>query len=283
MREKWGAKLWSLDRVVEKCEQPERFDYAALIPAYRTDGIESVKFDRTFKSGEKFTWEGYQLTVDWMPGQTEFGCCIQGLIDGRRVAFTGDNLFADPDDPEQDGHEAVCARNSAILEEGYIYGADYLRRLQPDLILGGHSFVMDHPKDLIERYYQRSVAIRDAFRELSAEEDYRTMFDPYWVRVDPCRAQVSPGGSTQVTVHVRNFLKRPQAYRLALHCAEGLVAEPAVLAGTTPAESTVAVSLRLTTTAAAKPGIHIVALDTTLDEKRYGEWFDFVVAVRAAE
>ena len=70
VREKWGAKLWSLDRVVEKCEQPERFDYAALIPAYRTDGIESVKFDRTFKSGEKFTWEGYQLTVDWMPGQT---------------------------------------------------------------------------------------------------------------------------------------------------------------------------------------------------------------------
>ena len=38
MREKWGAKLWTLDRVAEKFEQPERFDYAALVPAYGPRG-----------------------------------------------------------------------------------------------------------------------------------------------------------------------------------------------------------------------------------------------------
>ena len=163
LREKWGAKIWTLDRVAEKIEQPERFEYAALPWSYRSD-VGPIKIDRVFKSGEKFTWEGYELTVDWMPGQTEFGCCIQGIIDGRLVAFTGDNLFADPDDPDEDGHEAVCARNSGIFEEGYIYGADYLRRLQPDLIIGGHSFVMDRPKGLIERFYKWSLAMRDAFR-----------------------------------------------------------------------------------------------------------------------
>jgi len=30
----------------------------------------------------------------------------------------------------------------------------------------------------------------------------------------------------------------------------------------------------------ASPGVHIVALDTTIDEKRYGPWFDLVVGVR---
>jgi len=280
VREKYGAKLWTLDRVAEKFEQPERFDYAALTPAYRADGIEAIEIDRVFQAGEKFNWEGYELTVDWMPGQTEFGCCIQGRIDGRLVAFTGDNLFADPDDPAQDGHEAVCARNSAILEEGYIYAAEYLRRLQPDLILGGHSFVMDHPHDLIERYHRWSLAMRDAYREVSAEEDYRIMFDPYWVRVDPCRTEMAPGSAVEVKVHVRNFLNRPQPFRLVVHCPEGLAAEPAVLEGTTPAETTIAVPLRVKATSAAKPGVRIVALDTAIAGKRYGEWFDFTVGVK---
>jgi len=280
VREKWGANLWTLDRVAEKIEQPQRFDYAALPWSYGPD-VGPIKLDRVFQSGEKFTWEGYELTVDWMPGQTEFGCCIHGMIDGRHVAFTGDNLFADPDDPEQNGHEAVCARNSAIFEEGYLYGSNYLRRLQPDLIVAGHSWVMDRPKRLIERFHKWAPAMRDAFRELSAEKDYRYMFDPYWVRADPYRLTLRRGGSGEVTLHVRNFLPRPQTYRIAIHCPDGIVAEPAVLEGATSAEATARTALRLKATPDAKPGMHIIALDTTIAGKRYGEWFDLAVAVPA--
>lgn len=43
----------------------------------------------------------------WMPGQTEFALCLHGMIDGRKVAFTGDNIFGDPDNPTQTGHEAM--------------------------------------------------------------------------------------------------------------------------------------------------------------------------------
>jgi hypothetical protein len=45
---------------------------------------------------------------------------MHGMIDGRKVAFTGDNIFGDTDNPDQTGHEAMVAHNSAILEEGYI-------------------------------------------------------------------------------------------------------------------------------------------------------------------
>ena len=34
LREKWGAKIWALDNMVDKMEHPERFDYAAPIQAY---------------------------------------------------------------------------------------------------------------------------------------------------------------------------------------------------------------------------------------------------------
>jgi len=238
-----------------------------------------VKFDRTFKSGESFTWEGNRFTVDWMPGQTEFGCCVRGKIDGKLVAFTGDNIFANAADPAQDGHEAVVAHNSAIFEEGYIYGAEYLQKLQPDLIVGGHSFVMDRPKQLIERYHDWAVRIRDAYRGLSAEQNYEYMFDPYWVRADPYRVTCKSGGEAEVTLYIRNFKPQAQKHRIELHTPEGIVVEPSVVDGQVNAKAIVTVPVRMMVQSGSKDGIRLVAMDITLDGKRYGELFDFVVNV----
>src|ERR1051325_4436185 len=105
------------------CEHPEWFDYSAPIQSYgqKLDGepIEGVRFDRLFKDGESFDWEGYRFTIDWMPGQTEFALAVRGMIEGKRVFFAGKNFSPAPDDPRHTGHECVNAHNSAILEEGY--------------------------------------------------------------------------------------------------------------------------------------------------------------------
>jgi glyoxylase-like metal-dependent hydrolase (beta-lactamase superfamily II) len=242
-------------------------------------GIDSVKIDRTFEPGEKFEWEGFAFTVDWMPGQTKYGCCLWGEIDGRRVAFTGDNLFGHPADPAQDGHEAVVAHNDAVLEEGYIYGADYLKKLNPDLMLGGHSWVMDKPAEMIERYQQWSRAMREAYRALSAEEDYRIMYDPYWVRAEPYRVVAKPGETGETVIHVKNFNDRPQRHRIAVHAPGGIAAVPPVLEGTVETGKTGTYALKLTPAIGAKDGLRIVALDVTLDGKRYGERFDLILWV----
>ena len=55
------------------------------------------------------------------------------------------------------------------------------------------------------------------------------MFDPFWVRVEPYRIAVPPEGRVKVSAHIRNFLDRPQHYRIAIHCPAGIVAEPAIL------------------------------------------------------
>ncbi|MCY3021980.1 MAG: MBL fold metallo-hydrolase [Planctomycetota bacterium] len=282
LRDKWGARLWTLDTIADKFQFPLRYDYCALIESYGA-GIDSVAFDRTFRAGEKLSWEGYDLTVDWLPGQTEFGLCVQGVIDGRRVAFTGDNVFGDPSNPAQTGHEAVVARNSGILEEGYIYAADYLHRLKPDLLIGGHSFVMDRPADMIKRLRDWAPKLRDAFRGLSTFDDYRYMYDPFWVRAEPYRLTVAPGQSADFTLHVRNFRKRQQQHRIVIHAPDGLSAEPALLEGTVEREATLKVPLRLKAADSAPAGVHIVAFDVTLDGQRYGEWFDVIVNVSGAK
>lgn len=212
LRDKWGAKLWTLDRVAKICADPQDYDYSAMICAY--GGIDNVPFDRGFADGESFEWEGYKFTIDWMPGQTEFGCCIQGKIDGKLVAFTGDNLFGNPADPAQNGHEAVVARNSAIFEEGYILGADYLKKLNPDIIVAGHSWVMDKPAGMIDRFAAWAREIRDMYQELSGDEDYRYRFDPYWVRAEPYRVKVEPGKPAQFDLIIRNFEKKTTKFEI---------------------------------------------------------------------
>ncbi|MGO8929623.1 MAG: MBL fold metallo-hydrolase [Limisphaerales bacterium] len=284
LRKEWGTKIWALDNMVDKMEHPERFDYSAPIQAYgkkREDGspVDGVRVDRAFKPGESFKWEGYRFTVDWMPGQTEFALCLHGEIDGRKVAFTGDNIFGDPDNPTQTGHEAMVAHNSAILEEGYIYGAEFLSRLKPDILVGGHSFVMDHPTAFIGRYRKWSYEMRDAFQALSPDPDYRYWFDPFWVRAEPYRIALQPGQTERVNVFARNFRSRKQTHRIEIHIPPGLVAEPAVLEGKLSAGSRRAFPIRIKAAANAPSGVQILALDVTLDGQRYGERFDFVVGI----
>ena len=67
LRKRWGAQVWVLDNMVEKCEHPERFDYVAPVQSYPT-GVSSLRIDRAFRPGEVLDWHGYRFTIDWMPG-----------------------------------------------------------------------------------------------------------------------------------------------------------------------------------------------------------------------
>lgn len=283
LRDQYGAASWTLDRIVDKIEHPRRYDYAALVSAYG-DGFDGMPIDRAFRDGEVVAWEGYQVQVDWMPGQTEFGCCLWLDIDGKRIAFTGDNLFGDPTDPAQDGHEAVVARNSCIFEEGYLHGGRYLLQLKPDIVMGSHSYVMPEPSEFLTRYHQWSQEIIRHYRELLPGASYQYRFDPYWVSAYPYRVDLADKPSQWVEITVRNFQPQAQRHHIELETPPGVTAEPSVLQGTVAAESreSYRVKLQLHDPAGGQ-GVEMIALDVTLDNHRYGQWFDFIVRTAAEE
>jgi len=280
LKEKYGAKAWTLDRIADKCEFPRRYDYASLVSAYG-DGFDGMKIDKAFRDGESIEWEGYKIQVDWMPGQTEFGCCLWLEIDGKRIAFTGDNLFGNPADKKQNGHEAVVARNSAIFEEGYLLGSKYLKDLKPDIVMGSHSFVMHDPAEFLSRYHDWSKEIIQHYRDLLPDTNYEYLFDPYWVSAYPYRVDFSQHDTQQVTITVRNFRDQPQRHRIELKLPAGLTAEPAVLEGAIAPKSRQRYSVKLTVNRSAVPsGVQLVPFDITLDGKRYGELFDFLIRAK---
>jgi len=215
-----------------------------------------------------------------MPGQTEFALGVHGTIAGKKVLFTGDNIDGNPEDPAQNGHEAIIARNSGVLEEGYIYGAEMMTRVNPDLILAGHSWAIANPRPLIKRYRKWAYEMRDTFRSLSTDEDYRYWFDPFWVRGQPYRITLERGGSAEVQIHLRNFRGRDQKHHIEIHTPAGITADPPVLEGALQRDARGDFVVRLKATADAPTGVAIVALDPTLDGHRYGELFDLMVQVK---
>jgi Metallo-beta-lactamase superfamily len=263
LKEKYGAKAWTLDRIVDKCEHPRRYDYAALVSAYG-DGFDGMKIDKGFRDGESIEWEGYRIQVDWMPGQTEFGCCLWLELDEK-----------------QNGHEAVVARNSAIFEEGYLLGSRYLKDLKPDIVMGSHSFVMNHPAEFLSRYHEWSKEIIKQYQNLLPDKDYEYLFDPYWVSAYPYRVDFSQKNVQEVMVTVRNFRDAPQRHRVELKLPKGVTAQPPVLEGTIDRESRQSFPVRLTADRSiVSRGVQIVSFDITLDGKHYGELFDFLIQVQ---
>ncbi|MCE9530262.1 MAG: MBL fold metallo-hydrolase [Planctomycetes bacterium] len=281
LKKKYDAQIWTLYRIVDKVHNPLRYDYCALITSYNPS-YQGLKVDRPLKDGEVVEWEGLKLHIDWMPGQTEFGNCLWLELDGKKIAFTGDNVFGDPSDPEQNGHEAVVARNSAIFEEGYILGSKYLRDLKPDIIMGAHNVLMTNPTAFVERYHEWSKRIVARYKELLPDPNYEYQFDPFWVSAYPYRVDLPEQSTQEVMITVRNFRDKPQRHSIRLRLPPGITATPSILEGTVAAKSRkeFKVILKASPEKTAN-GVQMIPFDIILDDKHYGELFDFLVQTSA--
>lgn len=276
-----GVKFWTMDTIADKCENPRYYDYPAMIGAYNA-GFEKAKIDRILHAGDVIEWEGYKMHIDWMPGQTEFGNALWLELDGRKIVFTGDNLFGDPSDPAQNGHECVNARNSAIIGEGYLVAARYLQKLQPDIIMGAHGVLMTEPMEFIGRYHDWALRAIRKYKELLPGENYEYGYDPYWVSAYPYRVDLTQDATRTIQVTVRNFRDYPQQHHIALQLPPGIEAEPKVLDGTVAARGRQSFPVKLTVKDRAKQpeGVQMAPFDITLDNTHHGELFDFILMTR---
>ncbi len=82
-----GTEAWALEQVAQVLEDPA--GWASTPCALRTP----IEFVRKFSDGERFAWEEYEFEIYHAPGQTEFHSVFAAVVDGQKVAFTGDNIF----------------------------------------------------------------------------------------------------------------------------------------------------------------------------------------------
>jgi len=137
---------------------------------------------------------------------------------------------------------------------------------------------MPNPAGLLERYHEWSKEIIRLYKDLLPEKDYEYLYDPYWVSAYPYRVDFAKEITQTVEVTVRNFRSAPQRHMVQLKLPPGVTAEPAVLEGVVAAESRRQFPVTLTIDRQAAPkGLQIVPFDVTMDGKRHGELFDFLI------
>jgi hypothetical protein len=87
--------------------------------------------------------------------------------------------------------------------------------------------------------------------------------------------------AAEVSITVRNFREQAQQHRVVLQLPPGVRAEPAILEGTVAAKSRRSFKVKLIADSAKlRAGVQMIPMDITLDGRRYGQLFDFVIQAR---
>jgi glyoxylase-like metal-dependent hydrolase (beta-lactamase superfamily II) len=270
LRSRYGVEVWTHEAVEEPLVHPDRHNLTCLHPNYGMPP-DSVPVHRALKEGEVLRWEEFELEAFHLPGQTEFAAGYCGPIDGMKVCFTGDNLFASP---HGSGHDAFIARNRGILEQGYLKCAETLLRLNPDLVLGGHGQEIPKPRRQIEQLHAWALRFRDALRGLSHTPDYEFLVDPYWVEVLPYKLSVSRGESVPAILSLTNHRAEDSRFDLQLQLPEGWTVEPRQLTAVVPPKSRQELEFTVRAPKHAEEGWYPLTVEVTFNGERLGEKFD---------
>jgi glyoxylase-like metal-dependent hydrolase (beta-lactamase superfamily II) len=207
-----GTRCWALEEVAQVLADPAAW---ASTPCTFP---KPIRIDRVLKDGDRFRWEEYEFEIRFAPGQTEFHSVYAGMIDGRKVAFTGDNWFLA--EVVQGGKMEMLPYQTTVLRNSFQLGmhrrcAEVMRALAPELICPGHRDVLPCFKKDLDTYCDFIARKERAFRELVGEPANQ-FIDLFWARLLPYVATVQPGHEVTYRLLVRNNLERHATYAARL-------------------------------------------------------------------
>jgi glyoxylase-like metal-dependent hydrolase (beta-lactamase superfamily II) len=270
-----GVRCWALDCVADVLEHPAAW---ASTPCVFP---KPIAIERRLGDGETVQWEEYSLTVHHAPGQAEFHSTIVTEVDGRTVAFTGDNYFLH--DVTRSGALRRLPFQTTVLRNSFQLAmhrrcAEVMRLVEPELICPGHGEVLQCTKEDIDTYCDFIERKERVFREL-VNEPADHYIDLFWARLLPYRVDANPGETIVYTLRLRNNLEREAMYSAKLLLPDGWAAgqtpDPLMLP---PGESG-ELALAATAPDAAERRRRLVTAEVFIDELSQGPLCEALVSV----
>jgi len=268
-----GAKIWCFENMVDVLEKPRGYNLGCIL-------AEPIRVDRSFRHGETFRWEEFELTVVHSPGHTEYQMALFAEIDGARGAFTGDAFFpAAAGAPYQLRHNLIY--RNWVENDSHVRSMKTILDYAPTLVAPGHGKPFLSNKADLEDLHDRLLRQQGYFHSVIADADCDFGLNPGWARLYPYQMEAKPGSSVAVELRVRNYRSKPMQMEAALVLPPGWTAAPEVAALTIPAKGDGSAGFTMTVPAGwdrARPRV-AVAADVVADGQYLGEIAEGVVDI----
>ncbi len=273
----YGTRCFALEQVAAVLEDPAA--WCSTPCTYP----KPIRIDQLLRDGDRFQWEEYAFDVHFAPGQTEFHSVLASQIDGRRVAFTGDNYFVQ--EVLEGATVATRPFQTTVLRNSFQLDMhrrciDVMRKIDPELICPGHYDVLECDKKALDRYADFIQRKQRVFRQLVAEPaDHH--IDLFWVRMLPYLATIEPGAQISYTVLLRNNLETPATFEARLLPPEDWTTDDNFASIKLEAGQRGQLKLRADAPANADPTRRLMTAEVRIDGVTQGPLAEALVSVEA--
>ncbi|MBI4873434.1 MAG: MBL fold metallo-hydrolase [Acidobacteria bacterium] len=272
----YGAKVWCYENMVDVFRNPRGYNLGCILS-------EPFQVSRSFRHGETFRWEEFEFEVTHSPGHTEYQMALFGVIDGQRVAFTGDAFF---DSGRKDGimRHNLIFRNH-VENDSHVKSIRNLIERQPALIAPGHGRPYAVSREMMLATEKNLRRQQQFFSDLLPEGETNFGLDPSWLRLYPYQILAAPGETVSVEVHAQNYKPSPLEIEVTLVAPPEWSIQPGVVkfeAGPGAAAHR-AVRIAIPRSWVPRAPRLAIAADVVAGGKHLGQITEAVVDIKGAE
>jgi glyoxylase-like metal-dependent hydrolase (beta-lactamase superfamily II) len=254
-----GVECWAYENMREILENPRGELIGCVLPT-------PIRVTRTFREAERLSWEGYEFTIHHTPGHADYHMGMFGTIDGRSVAFSGDNIF-----PLSGSIPSLIYRNHVHKTSHQQTARLYLEYI-PEILCTGHDLQREVRPRVYKRFAEKSSQMTQLFETLLPGEANFGL-EPSWVQIRPYQSLAAPGDVLDLQVRVTNFHDRPATAEVTLALPAGWSCDPPVsgLEIGPGARGAAPFHVRIPESYAFPYPRVAIAADVTLDGRRLGQ------------
>ncbi|MCC6442669.1 MAG: MBL fold metallo-hydrolase [Armatimonadetes bacterium] len=210
-----GARVWAFENMKEILENPRGEMIGCVLPT-------PIPVERTFADGDTFRWEEFEFTTYYTPGHCDYHMAMFATIDGRRIGFSGDNVWPPGFIP------SLIYRNH-VHRTSHQITAERFRQYRPEVLCTGHALHENVDPEGYDLFHANARTLTHHFGTLLPGHLVERGIEPSWIQIYPYQSWGSPGSVIDLTVRAVNPENAPSKIRVELSLPAGWRCDPPAL------------------------------------------------------